>query len=37
MSSNTLLSSEQALDEYFSALLDESIEIEELSLSLIHI
>lgn len=31
MSSNTLLSSEQALDEYFSALLDESIEIEELS------
>ncbi|NOH62041.1 chemotaxis protein CheW [Vibrio sp. RE88] len=31
MSSNTLLSSEQALDEYFSALLDESIEVEELT------
>ncbi|AIU67478.1 chemotaxis protein CheW [Vibrio coralliilyticus] len=31
MSSNTLLSSEQALDEYFSALLDESIEVKELT------
>ncbi|MBN3491648.1 chemotaxis protein CheW [Vibrio neptunius] len=29
MSSDTLLSSEQALDEYFSALLDETIESEE--------
>ncbi|KJY91180.1 chemotaxis protein CheW [Vibrio neptunius] len=30
MSSDTLLSSEQALDEYFSALLDETIESEEV-------
>ncbi|CAM3589097.1 chemotaxis protein CheW [Vibrio aquimaris] len=29
MSSNTLISSEQALEEYFSALLDESLEVDE--------